>query len=375
MNFKSFNLSPEVVEAISATGYEKPTPVQEMAIPLIMDGKDLIACAQTGTGKTAAYILPLLHLIASGGDEKRIRALIIVPTRELAQQVDQQFQGFGYFLPVSSAAVYGGGDPRDWEVQKKAMTSFSDVIIATPGRMISHINLGYVDLKNLDVLILDEADRMLDMGFFDDIMRIITHLPKKRQTLMFSATMPPKIRQLANKLLHKPESIDIAVSKPAEGVLQAAYMVEDNKKNDLISELLKGKHDETTIIFASTKGKVKQIARQLKSENLNVREIHSDLEQHERESVMLAFKNKKFNILVATDIISRGIDIENINLIVNYDAPQEPEDYIHRVGRTARAERTGVALTFVNRLDKRKFDRIEKFLKKEIHKIPVPKNI
>jgi len=354
--------------------FENPTPIQEQAIPVMLSGDDLIACAQTGTGKTAAYLLPVLNEML----EKKptgVTALILVPTRELAIQIDQQIEGFSYFLPVSSIAVYGGNDAGLWDQQKNALISGADIIVATPGRLIQHISMGYVNMSSLKHLILDEADRMLDMGFYDDIMQIVNILPTIRQTLLFSATMPPKIRELAKTILIKPKEINIALSKPAEGVLQAAYLVYDTQKIPLIIRLLEGKEDlNSIIIFSSTKLKVKEIYQSLKSKGNNVAAIHSDLEQADREAVMLDFRNRKIRILVATDIIARGIDVEGIDLIINFDVPRDAEDYVHRVGRTARAQSTGVALTFINEKEQYNFSMIEKLIEKEIYKIPLPED-
>ena len=376
MNFVDFNLTPVLQQGLTSMGFENPTPIQEQAIPVILEGKDLIACAQTGTGKTAAYLLPILHLLT----ERHVglnsfKCLIIVPTRELAMQIDQQVEGFAYFCPISSVSVYGGGEGSLWDVQRNALTEGVEIVIATPGRMISHLSMGYVNTSELDYLILDEADRMLDMGFYDDILRIIKLLPEKRQTLLFSATMPDKIRQLANKILVDPLQISLAVSKPAEGITQAAYLIEDRKKIELIKDLLKGKVDTNALIFSSKKSNVKEIERELRKLGLSVAAIHSDLEQREREQTLLDFKNKKTQILVGTDVISRGIDIVGISLVLNYDVPADVEDYIHRIGRTARAEQTGVALTFINHADKGKFHRIEKFLGNSIFKVPLPEHL
>jgi ATP-dependent RNA helicase RhlE len=372
-NFQDFNFHPAINESIEAMGFTKPTPVQVSTIPIILQNKDLIACAQTGTGKTAAFLLPVLQRIVEEDDFEGTKLLVIVPTRELALQIDQQLQGFAYFVPVSSVAVYGGGTGDLWDQQKSAIASGVNIIIATPGRLISLINLDYLRAENLRTLVLDEADRMLDMGFYDDIIRIITKLPKKRQTLMFSATMPPKIRQLAKKILNSPEEINISIAKPAEGVLQGAYLVHDEQKPELIMDLLKDKPDlKSILVFSATKVNVKQLQRQLKSQGLSCNAIHSDLEQHERITVLNDFKNRKFQILVATDIVSRGIDIESIDLVINYDVPADAEDYVHRVGRTARAEMTGVALTFINSRDVRSFKNIESLIGSEVHKLPLP---
>jgi len=375
MKFDDFNLSGELLDAIFYMGYEKATPIQEQSIPVILEGKDLIACAQTGTGKTAAYLLPILEFIYNK-QTRETNTLIIVPTRELAIQIDQQVQGLAYTLDVTSISIYGGGDGDDWGQQKTALTKGADIIVATPGKLISHLNLGYVKFDKIEHLILDEADRMLDIGFHDDILKIISFLPPKRQNLMFSATMAPKIRSLAEKILSNPVEINIAVSKPAEGVLQAAYLTYDNKKIALINSLLADKPDyQSILIFCSTKKKVTEITRALKKNNLNVQAISSDLEQEEREKVLLQFRARNTRILVATDVLSRGIDIKEINLIINFDVPHDAEDYVHRVGRTARADATGVALTLINEEDMPRFHRIEQLIERDILKLPTPSEL
>ncbi|HAN19116.1 MAG: ATP-dependent RNA helicase [Bacteroidetes bacterium GWC2_33_15] len=372
MKFTEFNLNDRLLEAISYMGFDEATPIQEMAIPEIMNENDLIACAQTGTGKTAAFILPVLNKL-TGVKSSSINTLIIVPTRELALQIDQQIQGFSYFVPVSSLPVYGGGDGNDFETERKALLGNSDIIVATPGKLISHLKMGYVKFNDIKHLILDEADKMLDMGFYDDIQKIISYIPKNRQTLMFSATMPPKIRVLASQILKNPKEISIELSKPAEGVLQASYLVYDNQKTVLIKYLLLNKPEYNSIlIFTSTKSKVSEIVRELKRKDFEIEGISSDLEQQQREEVLSRFRSKKTRILVATDVLSRGIDIKDINLIINYDVPGDAEDYVHRVGRTARANTTGVALTLINENDMQKFRRIEELIEREIIKIPVP---
>ena len=360
------------MEGISAMGFEKPTPIQEQAIPAILEGKDIIGSAQTGTGKTAAFLLPVIQNIIASREASKTRALVIVPTRELAQQIDQQMEGFSYFTPVSSIAVYGGGDGSIFAQEKKALTEGTEVVICTPGRMIAHLNNNYVKFDSLKYLILDEADRMLDMGFFEDIMKIIQYLPKQRQNLMFAATMPDEIRKLARKVLHQPVELNIAVSKPAEKILQVAYVVYETQKLPLVTHLLKGRDLKSVIVFCSTKLSAKQLGRQLKREGLKAQDIHSDLDQKEREEIMLDFRNRKLNILVATDLLSRGIDVDNIELIINYDVPHEGEDYIHRIGRTARAESDGVAITLISQEEQYKFARIEKLLEKEVTKSSVP---
>lgn len=380
LSFKDFNFSPHLSEALDVMGFKEPTPIQQQAIPEILAGKDLIACAQTGTGKTAAFLLPTLNKIASNPNRSnKVNTLIIAPTRELALQIDQQIEGFGYFLGVSSLPVYGGGSGAGWDQQKKAFKMGADIIVATPGRLISHINLGYVDLSGVQHLILDEADRMMDMGFHDDIMMIVRKLPRTRQTLLFSATMPPKIRALSKKLL-KPDNIhqiNISLSKPAAGVKQGAYLVYDNQKIALIQKLLEEKKEEYTsvIIFSSTKRMVKEIANALRRIKLSALEISSDLDQEAREKALLSFKTRNTQILVATDILARGIDIKEINLVINYDIPNDAEDYVHRVGRTARADSKGVALTFISEKDQYRFKNIEDLIEQEVEKIPLPPEI
>ena len=365
------HFEPELIEGLSSMGFEKPTPIQEKAIPVILQNRDLIACAQTGTGKTAAFLLPVINKIIRDHTET-IDTLIIVPTRELAIQIDEALQGFSYFTPISCIAIFGGTNGISYEQEKKALTQGANIVIATPGRLIAHLNQGYVKFKTVKHLILDEADRMLDMGFSEDLQRIISFLPKERQTLLFSATMPPKIRSLANKILNQPVEINIAMSKPADGVIQAAYMVHNDRKVELIKHLLAGKKLKSIIIFSSTKHKVKELERELKKLKMNTAAIHSDLTQEQRNEVLRNFKSKKLQILVATDILSRGIDIDSIELVINFDVPSDAEDYIHRVGRTARAESTGVALTFISPADRRKFKNIEQLIGAEVKKLEMP---
>ena len=344
MKFSELNLNDNVLEALDAMRFDECTPIQEKSIPVILEGRDLIAVAQTGTGKTAAYLLPILNKLS-------------------------------YFMPVSSVAVYGGNDGVLFEQQKRGLTLGADVVIATPGRLIAHLSLGYVDLSRVSYFILDEADRMLDMGFYDDIMQIVKFLPKERQTIMFSATMPAKIQQLAQNILHNPAEVKLAVSKPAEKIVQAAYICYENQKLGIIRSLFAEQTPERVIIFASSKLKVKEVAKALKQMKLNVGEMHSDLEQAQREEVMYEFKAGRINVLVATDIVARGIDIDDIRLVINYDVPHDSEDYVHRIGRTARANNDGVALTFVNEKEQTNFKSIENFLEKEIYKIPVPEEL
>jgi superfamily II DNA/RNA helicase len=372
MIFDDLDLNPELLESIDYMGFEETTPIQEKAIPVILLGNDLIACAQTGTGKTAAYLLPVMSFIS----EKRpshTHTLILVPTRELAIQIDQQVQGLAYTLNITSLAVYGGGVGSGWDQEREALSKGADIIVATPGRLISHLNLGYVKFNQIEVLVLDEADRMLDIGFYDDIMHIISFVPKKRQTLMFSATMPPAIRTLSRHIMKKPVEIALEMSKPAEGVIQAVYMLADNQKLPLINSLIADNPDYSSIlIFSLTKRKVIEIVRGLRSKNYLVEGISSDLEQREREEMLIRFRNRKTRVLVATDVLSRGIDIKDINLVINFDAPSDAEDYVHRVGRTARAESTGAAITLVNKADIPKLRRIEKLIGYEVYKAPLP---
>ncbi|MDG1136184.1 MAG: DEAD/DEAH box helicase [Bacteroidales bacterium] len=375
MTFKELGLNEQMLEAISFMGFDIATPVQELAIPAILRGDDLIACAQTGTGKTAAFVLPVLNNLTA--DHKHeTSVLIIVPTRELAIQIDQAIQGFTYFTPVESIPVYGGGGGSDWDTEKKALTSGADIIVATPGRLISHLNMGYVKFDSIKHLILDEADRMLDIGFYDVILKIIKYLPKKKQTLMFSATMPSKIKHLASKILINPKEVTIEISKPAEGVLQAAYLVYDTQKTPLITSLVKDKPDlKSILIFTSTKLKVNEIVNGLRKAEKNIQGISSALEQTKREEVLSQYRAKNTRILVATDVLSRGIDIKDIDLVINYDVPNDAEDYVHRIGRTARAKSTGIALTLVNEDDMFKFKRIEDLIENEVTKIPLPSDL
>lgn len=373
MKFSELPLNDSVLDALDAMRFEECTPIQEKSIPVILEGRDLIAVAQTGTGKTAAYLLPVLNRLSEEEHpEDAINCIVMAPTRELAQQIDQQMEGFSYFMPVSSVAVYGGNDGILFEQQKKGLTLGADVVIATPGRLIAHLNLGYVDLSKVSYFILDEADRMLDMGFYDDIMQIVKYLPKERQTIMFSATMPAKIQQLAKNILNNPAEVKLAVSKPADKIIQAAYVCYENQKLGIIRSLFAEEVPERVIIFASSKIKVKEVTKALKQMKLNVGEMHSDLEQTQREAVMHEFKAGRINILVATDIVARGIDIDDIRLVINFDVPHDCEDYVHRIGRTARANNDGVAITFVSEKEQTNFHTIEKFLERDIYKIPVP---
>lgn len=372
MTFKEFGLDESLLEGIEASGYENATPVQEQVIPLILNGKDIIASAQTGTGKTAAFLLPIVNRLLASRNDDTVNALVIVPTRELAVQIAQNLEGLSYFTPISSIAVYGGGDGSNFSTEKQALSRGADVVICTPGRMIAHLNMGYVKMNGLQYLVLDEADRMLDMGFYDDIMKIISFLPPKRQNLLFSATMPVKIRDLARKILHEPAEINIAISKPPAKIVQEAFVVYETQKIPLVKWLLKSTNLKSTLIFCSKKHNVKQLTMELKRSHFNVKEIHSDLEQADREQVLLEFKSRRLPILVATDILSRGIDIDNIEMVINYDVPNDGEDYIHRIGRTARAETDGVAFTFISEKEQNKFRTIEDLLGSPVKKAEVP---
>jgi len=374
LNFNDFNFNPDLYEGLMAMGYKSATPIQEQAIPVILDNHDLIACAQTGTGKTASYLLPVMDKISRATDRHN-NTLILAPTRELAQQIDLQVEALAYFTNISSLAVYGGGDGIAYEQQKRSMREGVDVIIATPGRLMAHLSSGVLKLEHLQHLILDEADRMLDMGFYDDIIRIISYLPKKRQTLLFSATMAPKIRNMAGKILHEPKQITISIAKPAEGIDQQAYNIHDQQKQALLTEIFKEGKYKSSIIFASTKEKVKALYKTFKGLGIKAEAFHSDLGQKEREDILLAFKNKRLGIIIGTDVLSRGIDVEGIDLVINYDVPGDPADYVHRIGRTARAATKGTAITLVNGRDKRKFDNIEKLIEKQVPRMPLPEHI
>ena len=373
MKFTDLGLDPRILEGIDAMGYENATPVQQQVMVPILEGMDIIAAAQTGTGKTAAFLLPLLHrLLTSPHHAGDINAMIIVPTRELAIQIAESIEGLSYFTDVSSIAVYGGGDGNSFVTEKKALTSGVDIVVCTPGRMIAHLNMGYVKLKGLKYLVLDEADRMLDMGFSDDLSKIVTFLPAVRQNLLFSATMPAKMRVLAKKLLNNPIEINIAISKPPEQIVQKAFIVYEAQKVPIIIDMLSSKKFSKVIVFCSKKLNVKQLTVKLKSAKLAVAEIHSDLDQKSREQYLQDFRNQKINILVATDVLSRGIDIDDIDLVINYDVPNDGEDYIHRIGRTARAATSGTAFTLVSENEQGKCGVIEQLLGAPIFKGTVP---
>jgi ATP-dependent RNA helicase RhlE len=373
MRFNELPLCDEVLQGLDAMNFAEATPVQEQTIPIILNKKDVIACAQTGTGKTAAFILPLLHnLQTEPHADDKINAIIMAPTRELAQQIDQQMEGFSYFTPFSSVAVYGGNDAGAWDVQRRGLTKGADVVIATPGRLISHINLYDIDFSGVKYFILDEADRMLDMGFYDDIMQIVKRLPSSRQTIMFSATMPPKIRQLAKTILNNPAEVKIAISRPPESIMQTAYICHEAQKAGIVKHLFSFQEPNKVLVFAGSKIKVKEVTKTFKAMGLSVGEMHSDLDQTQRDHIMHEFKNNRVNILVATDIVSRGIDIDDISLVINYDVPHDAEDYVHRIGRTARAKAEGMSITLVSVEEQQKFKHIEDFLEKDIYKIPLP---
>ncbi len=376
MKFSEFNLNDDLLESLSYMSFEEATPIQEQAIPVILEGKDLIGCAQTGTGKTAAFVLPVLHKLIKGRKKGVIDGLILCPTRELAIQIEQQIMGLAYFSDLTSYAVYGGGTGPEWEAERRALSEGTDIIIATPGRLLAHIRNEYVKLDQLQFLILDEADRMLDIGFYDDIKRIIEECPKERQSLMFSATMAPKIRKLAKEILNDPSEVNLAVSKPAEGVDQQVFMAHEEQKNALARHLINQHPDfKSIIIFCSTKKKIQRLVGSLQRKGLNVEGISSDYEQSEREKILLQFKARNTRILVATDVLSRGIDIKDIDLVINYDVPNDAEDYVHRVGRTARAAAKGMAITFVSAEEIYKFKRIENFVERVYEKQNPPENL
>lgn len=377
MKFEELNLSPNILDALDDMNFVDCTPIQENCIPEILEGRDVLGVAQTGTGKTAAYLLPILSLLDDGCYNKdAINCLIMSPTRELAQQIDQVMQGFAYYLDnVSSVAVYGGNDGVRFEQETKGLNLGADVIIATPGRFLSHISMGHGDLSKVSFCVLDEADRMLDMGFHEDILNIKKYLPTNCQMIMFSATMPEKIGALAKKLLHNPVEIKLAVSKPAEKICQTAYVCHENQKIGLLKYMFENKHPHRVIIFSSSKVKVKEVTKMLKHLHVNCDEMHSDLSQADRDKVMYGFKIGSIDVLVATDIVARGIDIDNISMVINYDVPHDAEDYVHRIGRTARADQDGNAITFVRGREIGQFMQIEKFLQREVSKVPLPSHL
>jgi len=372
--FEELPVHADVLAGIQDMGYSTCTPIQEQAIPVVLDGKDIIGCAQTGTGKTAAFVIPMLHRILEG-TRTGVGALVIVPTRELAKQIDEMIDGLSYHSPVRSVAIYGGGKGEDWSVQQNAIKNGADIVIATPGRLIAHMQLGYVDFSTLKFLVLDEADKMLDMGFAEDILSIIKKLPDNRQSLLFSATMPPNIRKLAKQILKDPTEISLAVSLPAEKIKQTVYFAHDHQKIALLEALFKEKQVGMMVLFTSRKRFVNDIVRALAKLGFKVDGIHSDKDQDERERILNDFRNKNLQILVATDILSRGIDVDGITHVLNFDCPQDPEDYIHRIGRTARAAADGEAFTFVNADDMRKLERIEKMILRPIPKVDLPEGL
>jgi ATP-dependent RNA helicase RhlE len=373
LDFNSFGLTEEVLDGVRSLGYKTPTPIQTQAIPEILAGRDLIGNAQTGTGKTGAFLLPILDYIVR---EKPtgIQCLILAPTRELVKQIDEQIDGLGYFSGARSVTIYGGGIGGDiWDKQKNALVEGVDIVVATPGRLMAHMKMGYVDFSKIKILVLDEADKMLDMGFLPDIEEILRSLPAKRQNLMFSATMPSKIEELARKMLDNPFHIKIQVSKPAERITQRIFLVNDRSKVGLLCMILRKLDFTSLVVFSSTKAAVNDIVRSLKKENLPAEGISSDLDQNQREQLVRDFKNNKFSILVATDVMSRGIDIDGISHVINFDMPPDPEDYVHRIGRTARgSSATGVGISFVNEQDMGRLLSVEKLIERQITQLPVP---
>lgn len=376
MYFDELALSDGVLDALWDMHFDTCTPVQEKTIPVILEGRDVISCAQTGTGKTAAYILPLLtNLEFDNHEPNKLNAIIMAPTRELAQQIDQQMEGFSFYVPFSSVAVYGGNNSGAWGTQINGLQKGADIVIATPGRLLSHINIYDLDFSGIKYFILDEADRMLDMGFYDDIMRIVKLLPKDRQVIMFSATMPDNIRKMAKAIMHNPVEVQIAISRPPESIQQQAVYLYEQQKTRMIQHLLEGKNLKKVILFVGKKQRVKELTHNLHQKGIAARAMHSDLEQKERDEVMLDFRNGKVDVLVATDIVARGIDVDDIPLVINYDVPRDVEDYVHRIGRTARAESDGRSITLVSEEDQRYFGKIERFLKKKIDTLPLPEEL
>ena len=379
MYFDELPLADEVLDALWDMHFDECTPVQEHTIPVILEGRDVISCAQTGTGKTAAFILPLLtNLLYDNHDPNKLNAIIMAPTRELAQQIDQQMEGFGFYVPFSSVAIYGGNDGGAWGTQSTGLQKGADIVIATPGRLLSLMNIYNIDFSGVKYFILDEADRMLDMGFYDDIMAVVNRLPKDRQTIMFSATMPANIRKMAKAIMNNPAEVQIAVSRPPESIRQMAVDIFETQKTAFIVQKFSSSGDQElkkVIVFVGKKQRVKELTRALRANHIDARAMHSDLEQKERDEVMLDFRNNKVDVLVTTDIVSRGIDVDDIPLVINYDVPRDAEDYVHRIGRTARAENKGEALTLVSPEDKHFFNKIERFLQKSIERLPLPASL
>nr|WP_311145255.1 DEAD/DEAH box helicase [uncultured Porphyromonas sp.] len=373
MYFDELDLEDEVLDGLEAMNFYETTPVQEATIPLLLEGRDMIGCAQTGTGKTAAYLLPIINRLSRGeGDPEKVNAVIMAPTRELAIQIEQQVEGFSYFLPISSVAIYGGTDGITWEQQRRGLAQGADIIIATPGRLLSLINLQHADLSGVSYFVLDEADRMLDMGFQEDILLINKEIPSSSQRVMFSATMPPKIKKFARTILHDPAEVELAISRPPESIIQSAYVCYEAQKLRILTHLFEETPPTRTIIFSSSKMKVKELAAAMSRLSIRVEQMHSDLAQEKREEVMRQFKAGNVDLLVATDVVARGIDIDNIRMVINYDIPHDPEDYVHRIGRTARGGNDeGLAITFVSEKEQPGFGRIEDFLGRVIYKIPV----
>ena len=379
MYFDELPLADEVLDALWDMHFDECTPVQEHTIPVILEGRDVISCAQTGTGKTAAFILPLLtNLLYDNHDPNKLNAIIMAPTRELAQQIDQQMEGFGFYVPFSSVAIYGGNDGGAGGTQSTGLQKGADIVIATPGRLLSLMNIYNIDFSGVKYFILDEADRMLDMGFYDDIMAVVNRLPKDRQTIMFSATMPANIRKMAKAIMNDPAEVQIAVSRPPESIRQMAVDIFEAQKTAFIVQKFRSSGDQElkkVIVFVGKKQRVKELTRALRANHIDARAMHSDLEQKERDEVMLDFRNNKVDVLVATDIVSRGIDVDDIPLVINYDVPRDAEDYVHRIGRTARAENKGEAITLVSPEDKHFFNKIERFLQKSIERLPLPASL
>lgn len=368
MLFTEFDFDAGLMDGIAASGYTTATPIQEKVIPTILAGHDLIASAQTGTGKTAAFLLPLISRLMKHRREGQVNAMIIVPTRELAIQIGQHLEGLSYFTDISSISIYGGNDGNNFVTEKQALKLGADIVVCTPGRMIAHLNMGYVSLKQLQFLVLDEADRMLDMGFHADIMKIISFMPAERQTLLFSATMPDNIRKLARAILKNPVEVNIALSKPPEKIVQQAFVVYETQKLALVKHLLRSTPFKNALVFCSRKQSVRQLARELNQARFEIGEMHSDLDQANREDVLNRFAGGRLPILVATDIVARGIDIDTIDLVINYDVPRDGEDYVHRIGRTARAEADGMAFTLVGEKEQHRFAAIEALIGKTVEK-------
>jgi ATP-dependent RNA helicase RhlE len=374
MLFEQLGLIEPILKAVKSEGYTTPTPIQSQSIPIVLEGKDLLGCAQTGTGKTAAFAIPILQLLYNSKPAKEgfkhIRTLILTPTRELATQIDESFGAYGKYTGLKHDVIFGGVPQHR---QTIALRNGTDILIATPGRLLDLMNQGYIYLSHLEIFVLDEADRMLDMGFINDIKKVIRELPQQRQTLFFSATMPPSIAQLANSLLYKPETVTITpVATTAERVEQSVYFVKKKDKQSLLDHILKDKNIRRTIVFTQTKHGADRIARNLKKRNINADALHGDKSQASRQNTLSNFKNGRLRVLVATDIAARGIDVDSLEHVINYDLPNVSETYVHRIGRTGRAGAAGYALSFCDTAERPFLHSINKLTRQVIPSVSHP---